>query len=81
MDVGDPGATLAGDGVAMAMRPLAREPYSNDDGAVASSGHDGGSTAAKGCCLANVFLVLAVVTFAANNSPHLGDRKDRSHHL
>lgn len=76
VDVGAPGATFAGDGVAMAMGPLAHEhDASSNNGAVASSGHepaklemDGGLTAAEGGCLANMFLALAVVTFAANNS-------------
>lgn len=60
VDVGQPAATLAGDGLAMAMGPLEIE---EDDGGGAAHG-----TIPKGGWLANTILVVAIIIFAANNS-------------
>lgn len=67
---GDEGATLAGDGVAMAMGALGHHHHVTDTKKeeVSQEGSGHGHEATKGGWVANLYLVLAMVTFAANNS-------------
>jgi hypothetical protein len=87
VDVGDEGATLAGDGLAMAMGPLGHhhhhhhnhepapgQPQSPNNATEAKEGGAGhghaaaAAAATKGGWVANLYLALAIMTFAANNS-------------